>query len=60
MKKETNCPECGYPMEPELKTKPYKAKVEYMNCPSCKHRERTPSVTESMKLENELKKLQND
>lgn len=55
MKEENNCPVCNYPMESKLKrtARPYRAKVEYWDCPCCKHRERTPSVAESAKLEDE-------
>ena len=62
MEKEKPCPLCNYPMTPEIKrkSKAYRAKVEYWTCGSCKHIERTPSVTESMKLENELKAIENE
>lgn len=55
MRSEKTCPECGYPMDSELKRKGgrWRAKVEYMNCLLCGHRERVPGKTEELKLKNE-------
>jgi len=59
MKKEIPCPLCNYPMETELVKKggTYKARIENLVCPCCKHTERAPSVAEKMRLEGELKKI---